>query len=83
LFVVSMIDVVPASVTPVLESPIDTVAPAERISPLSVTALGAVAVSPPVKVSVSAAASPNASVPVFANDTLLVTAVPPPRMSRS
>ena len=63
LLVVSMIEVVPASVTAVLPSPSDTACPAVRTSPFSVTPEGAVAVRPPVKVSTSAAASPSCSVP--------------------
>ena len=81
--VVSMIEVVPASVTPVPASPRLIVSPELRSCPFSVTPDGAVAVSPPLNSSVSAAALPSVSVPVLAKVTALVMIVPLPNSSRS
>src|SRR5207245_1905184 len=76
LLVVSSFDNVPASVTALVEEPIEIVLPEVRTCPFNVTA-GAVAVTPPVKSSVSAALSPNVTVPVLLNVTaLVITALP-------
>ncbi len=67
-----VIDVLAARVTPVLLSPTLQVLPLVKL-PARVILLGSVAVTPPLKVKLSLAASPKTKVPVFANVTLLVT----------
>ncbi|CAM3793058.1 hypothetical protein POBR111598_09945 [Polynucleobacter brandtiae] len=63
--------VLSARVMPVLASPTLNVPPLVKL-PARVTALGAVAVTPPLNVKVSAAASPSIKVPVLAKVTALV-----------
>jgi hypothetical protein len=77
LFVVSMIEVVPASVSAVLPSPSETASPEVRTVPFRVTPEGSVAVSPPSNNSTSAASLPSVSVPVWAKLTALVIVAPP------
>jgi hypothetical protein len=64
--------VLSASVMPVLLSPILTIPPLVN-APAKVTLLGAVAVTPLLKVKLSVAASPKTKVPALAKVTLLVT----------
>jgi hypothetical protein len=67
-----VIDVLAAKVMPVLLSPTLQALPLVKL-PAKVTLLGSVAVTPPLKVKLSAAASPKTKVPILAKVTLLVT----------
>ncbi len=83
LFVVSIIDVVPARVTPVPASPMVIVSAELRTWPLSVTPLGAVAVKPPSNNNISPATLPKVRAPVLVKSTAAVMIVPLPNNSRS
>ena len=72
----------PLRVIAVLLSPRCSVVLVVAIVPAALMAVGAVAITPPVKVNVSVLALPRTRLPVFRNVVALVTLVVPPNSSR-